>query len=117
MADLPLLQCCVPLHRATLSEAEAAELERVFKALADRHRVKILNRLIAAGDEAVCVCEFTDSLGLKQPTVSYHLKQLSDAGLITREKRGTYAYYRMKPGALTSITALLASPAAVGAAA
>jgi ArsR family transcriptional regulator len=111
MADLPLVQCCAPLGGEALSDREAGELERVFKALADRHRVKILNRLLAAEDEAVCVCEFTDSLGLKQPTVSYHLKQLSDAGLVTSEKRGTYAYYRMAAGALASVTALLAAPA------
>jgi ArsR family transcriptional regulator len=111
VGELPLVQCCVPLGGDALSDTEAGELERVFKALADRHRVKILNRLIAAADEAVCVCEFTDSLGLKQPTVSYHLKQLSDAGLITREKRGTYAYYRMAAGALTSVAGLLAAPA------
>jgi ArsR family transcriptional regulator len=114
MADLPLVDCCAPLGPDALSESEARELERVFKALADRHRVKILNRLLAADDEAVCVCEFTESLGLKQPTVSYHLKQLSDAGLVTSERRGTYAYYQMAPGALESVTELLAVPARAG---
>src|SRR4051794_31840657 len=75
---LPVIQCCAPLGAPGLSEDEADELERVFKALADRHRVKILNRLLGAGGEAVCVCEFEDLLGLKQSTVSYHLKQLLD---------------------------------------
>ena len=117
MAELPLVQCCAPLGGDALSDGEAADLERVFKALADRHRVKILNRLIAADDEAVCVCDFVDSLGLKQPTVSYHLKQLSDAGLVTRERRGTYAYYRMAAGALDTVTELLAAPARARAAA
>ena len=83
---LPVIQCCAPLGAPHLSDDEASELERVFKALADRHRVKILNRLLAAGGEAVCVCEFEDLLGLKQSTVSYHLKQLLDAGIIAREK-------------------------------
>jgi ArsR family transcriptional regulator, arsenate/arsenite/antimonite-responsive transcriptional repressor len=117
VAQLPLVQCCAPLGSDALSDAEASELERVFKALADRHRVKILNRLIAAGEDSVCVCDFTDSLGLKQPTVSYHLKQLGDAGLITGERRGTYAYYRIAPGALASVSELLAAPATQGAAA
>ena len=117
MASLSLVQCCSPLSRSALSDAQANELERVFKALADRHRVKILNRLIAAGDEAVCVCEFTDTLGLKQPTVSYHLKQLAGAGLISRERRGTFAYYRLVPGVLEGVGSLLAAPAAATAAA
>jgi ArsR family transcriptional regulator len=116
MISLPLVQCCAPLARPSLSDDEAIELEQIFKALADRHRVKILNTLIAAGGEAVCVCEFTDSLGLKQPTVSYHLKQLSDAGLILRQRRGTFAYYRVAPGALERVSNLLApSPAAAAA--
>jgi ArsR family transcriptional regulator, arsenate/arsenite/antimonite-responsive transcriptional repressor len=117
MATTPAIQCCAPLSQAALSDAEALELERVFKALADRHRVRILNRLIAAGDEAVCVCEFTDSLPLKQSTVSYHLKQLVDAGLIGRERRGTFAYYRVIPGALERVSGLLAAPVPVVAAA
>jgi ArsR family transcriptional regulator len=106
-----VIQCCAPLSRQALSDAEALELEHVFKALADRHRVRILNTLIAAGDEAVCVCEFTDALPLKQSTVSYHLKQLVDAGLIGRERRGTFAYYRVIPGALERVGNLLAAPA------
>ena len=108
MAQEPtLVQCCSPLSRPALSEREASDLERVFKALADRHRVKILNRLVAADGEAVCVCEFVDTLGLKQPTVSYHLKQLADAGLVLREKRGTYADIRLAPGAFESVRGLL----------
>jgi ArsR family transcriptional regulator, arsenate/arsenite/antimonite-responsive transcriptional repressor len=62
------------------------------------------------------VCEFTDTLGLKQPTVSYHLKQLVDAGLISRERRGTFAYYRLVPGALDRLDALLAPPPTAAAA-
>jgi ArsR family transcriptional regulator len=108
---LPVIQCCAPLGAPGLSEDEADELERVFKALADRHRVKILNRLLAAGDEAVCVCEFEDLLGLKQSTVSYHLKQLLDAGIVAREKRGSFAYFSVTPGALESVGDLLTEPA------
>ena len=63
--SLPLVQCCAPLGDPALTEAEAKELETVFKALADRHRVKILNRLLAAGGEAVCVCDFEALLGLE----------------------------------------------------
>ena len=105
---LPVIQCCAPLGGPALTDAEAQELETVFKALADRHRVKILNRLLAAGGEAVCVCDFEALLGLKQPTVSYHLKQLLTAGLVTREKRGSFAYFSLSPGSLERIRDLLA---------
>jgi ArsR family transcriptional regulator, arsenate/arsenite/antimonite-responsive transcriptional repressor len=107
MASLPLIQCCAPLASAALSEEDAAELETVFKALADRHRVKILNRLLAAGGEAVCVCEFEDMLDLKQSTVSYHLKQLLTAGIVEREKRGSFAYFSITDGALERVCSLL----------
>jgi len=104
---LPVIQCCAPLAGPALTDAEADELETVFKALADRHRVKILNRLLSAGGEAVCVCEFEELLGLKQPTVSYHLKQLLNAGIVTREKRGSFAYFSLSDGALERIRDLL----------
>jgi ArsR family transcriptional regulator, arsenate/arsenite/antimonite-responsive transcriptional repressor len=114
MTVLSPVQCCAPLGDAALSDDEARELETVFKALADRHRVKILNRLLAAGDEAVCVCDLEDVLGLKQPTVSYHLKQLLNAGIVQREKRGSFAYFSLADGALNRIGGLLghAAPAA-----
>ena len=108
---LPLVQCCAPLAEPALSEAGAKELETLFKALADRHRVKILNRLLAAGGEAVCVCDFEAMLDLKQPTVSYHLKQLLNAGIVTREKRGSFAYFAIAPGALDRLRGLLELPA------
>ena len=108
---LPVIQCCAPLTAPHLSDDEAGELERVFKALADRHRVKILNRLLAAGGEAVCVCDFEDMLGLKQSTTSYHLKQLLDAGIIARERRGKFAYFTVTPGALQRVGELLTAAA------
>jgi ArsR family transcriptional regulator, arsenate/arsenite/antimonite-responsive transcriptional repressor len=107
MTALPLVQCCAPLAEPGLTEDEAGELERVFKALADRHRVKILNRLLQAGGEAVCVCDLEDLLPLKQPTVSYHLKQLLEAGIVEREKRGSFAYFSVADGALEHVCALL----------
>ena len=113
---LPLVQCCAPLGGAALTDDEAGELEQVFKALADRHRVKILNRLLAAGGEAVCVCDFQDVLGLKQSSVSYHLKQLLDAGIVVREKRGSYAYFSLTAGALERVGTLLEPPAVATAA-
>lgn len=106
----PALASCTPLAWPTLSDAQAAQLERVFKALADRHRVRILN-LLARASEPLCVCDLVDSLGLKQPAVSYHLKQLVDAGLLARQRRGTYSYYQLAPGALDQCATLLGGPA------
>lgn len=108
---LPLVACCAPISRPTLSDVQAIELETLFKALADRHRITILNLLAQAGGEAICVCEFTEPLGLKQPTVSYHLKLLAGAGLILREKRGSFAYFRLADGALERVGELVAGPA------
>lgn len=112
VTSLPVLRCCAPLGEAALTDDEASQLEQVFKALADRHRVKILNRLLSAGGEAVCVCDLEELLDLKQPTVSYHLKQLLNAGIVEREKRGSYAYFSLSPGALERVRGLLELPAA-----
>ena len=110
---LPLVQCCTPLAVSAISDTEAAELERLFKALADRNRLKILNILLRAGGAPVCVCEFQPALDISQPTVSHHLKQLTEAGLLLREKRGTFAYFSLAPGALDRISSLLAEPPAL----
>ena len=107
---LPLVASCKPISRPTLSDAQARELETLFKALADMHRIKILNLLAQANGEAICVCDFTEPLGLKQPTVSYHLKLLTDTGLLERERRGSFAYYRLTEGALDRLSALVAAP-------
>lgn len=106
-----MIDCCTPLAGSSLERAEAAELEAVIKALADRHRLRIVNMLLRAGGEAVCVCEFEPVLGLSQGTVSHHLKKLVDAGLLEREGRGTRSYYSLVDGALDSVREVF-SPAA-----
>ena len=98
MKELPLVECRLPLAGSALSAGEAIELERLFKALADRHRLRILNCLLQADGEAVCACEFQPALGIAQPTASHHLKQLVEVGLLEREKRGTFAYYLPQAG-------------------
>lgn len=104
---LPLLDCCASVRRPTLTDAQAVDLERLFKALGDRHRVRIVNLLARAGGEPVCVCVLQPALGLAQPTVSHHLRVLTEAGLLARERRGTFAYYRLVPGALERVAALV----------
>ena len=106
-----LLDCCTPLAGSSLSEDDAGELERLFKLIADSSRLRILNMLVQADGEPVCVCEFTEALNVSQPTVSHHLKQLTEAGLLERERRGSFAYFRCGPARSTASASLLA-PAA-----
>lgn len=96
--DLPVL-CCAPLNASTVSDDEASATATLFKALADPHRVRIVNLLANAG-EPVCVCDITDEIGLSQPTISFHLKKLVASGLLDREKRATWAYYSLNRNAL-----------------
>jgi ArsR family transcriptional regulator len=95
----PVVQCCAPLGTPHLEPSEATATAGLFKALADPHRVRIMN-LLANSDRAVCVCEFVQPLGLTQPTVSFHLKKLREAGLVTRHKEGTWAFYEIDRDAL-----------------
>jgi ArsR family transcriptional regulator, arsenate/arsenite/antimonite-responsive transcriptional repressor len=97
--------CCAPLDAPSLLPAEAEATARLFRALADPHRVKIIN-LLATSPDPVCVCEFTEPLGLSQPTVSHHLKKLVQAGLLDREQRGTWAYYSLNREALGRLAAV-----------
>lgn len=106
---VPAVACCAPLTRAPLSVEEATGLAGVLKAIADPARLRVLS-LLAAQDGA-CVCDLTEPLGLAQPTVSHHLKTLTDAGLLHREKRGVWAYYSLVPGALDDVARVLTTTA------
>lgn len=102
--------CCPPLVREPLTAETAAELAHTLKAVADPTRLRLLSLVAAhAGGEA-CVCDLTDPVGLSQPTVSHHLKVLVDAGLLTREKRGVWSYYRVVADTLDSLADVLATP-------
>jgi ArsR family transcriptional regulator len=105
MQTLPVIACCRPLAGPMLSDEEADATAELFKALGDPARVRIVN-LLATADEPVCVCELVEPLGLTQPTVSHHLKKLTDAGLLTRERRGTWAYYSIDPEAVDRLKAV-----------
>ncbi len=113
MSELPVIECCTPLAGSSLDDERAGEIEAVIKALADRHRLRIVNLLLRAGGEPVCVCEIRPQLGLSQGTVSYHLKQLVEAGLIERKRRGTYSYFSLVPGALDSVREVFSAPARI----
>ena len=100
------IACCAPLAAPSLSDEDAAATARLFRALGDPARVKIVNAL-ARQDEPVCACEFEPALGLAQPTVSHHLKRLTDAGLLEREQRGRWAYYSLSEEALERLSAIV----------
>lgn len=105
--DLPVIRCCGPLDAPALSDEETAAAAAVFRALADPARVRIV-KLLASSDEAACVCELVPTLGLTQPTVSHHLKKLTDAGLLERDQQGKWAYYTLSRDALERLAALVA---------
>jgi ArsR family transcriptional regulator len=106
--DLPVINCCTPLAGSSLDESQASELEDVMKALADRQRLRIINMLLRADGEAVCVCEFEPFLGLSQATVSHHLKVLTEVGIVERESRGNRSYFALAPGALDAVREVFA---------
>jgi ArsR family transcriptional regulator len=92
--------CCPPVLGGSLSDEDVLVAATIFKALGEPARVRIISSIAAAGSDGLCVCELMEPLGLSQPTVSHHLKVLYAAGLISREKRGTWAYYRLRDEAL-----------------
>jgi ArsR family transcriptional regulator len=114
MNSLPLIEpatgatCCPPAGQPALDAEEAARKAVVFKALADPNRLRLLSLVKAGNSAEACVCDLTEPMNLSQPTVSHHLKVLVDAGLLHREKRGTWAYFSLVPGALDDVAAILA---------
>jgi len=104
-STLAPISCCAPLAAPTISDDEAVATAELFRSLADPHRVKIVN-LLATSNEPVCACELIEPLGLSQPTVSHHLKKLTDAGLLEREQRGKWAFFSLNTGALRTLAAV-----------
>jgi ArsR family transcriptional regulator len=101
--------CCAPLTRETISAADAETFSRRLKALADPVRLRLVSIVAASEGQEACVCDLIEPVGLSQPTVSHHLKILTEAGFLSRSKRGTWAYYRLVPGALDAAAAPLVS--------
>ncbi|WP_458352062.1 metalloregulator ArsR/SmtB family transcription factor [Pacificispira sp. HM-600] len=96
-----------PLVRDTLGADEAVALAHTMKALADPARLRLLSIVAASEGAEACVCDLIEPVGLSQPTVSHHLKVLTEAGFLTRSKRGTWAYYGLVPDALDRVSRLL----------
>lgn len=103
-----LAACCSPSTGQVLDQVEAERLAGVLKALAEPNRLRLVSMIAAnAATGASCVCDLIEPVGLSQPTVSHHLKVLTDAGLLTREQRGKWAYYTLVPDALAAVAAAI----------
>jgi ArsR family transcriptional regulator, arsenate/arsenite/antimonite-responsive transcriptional repressor len=103
--------CCPPVLHAALTETEAVALAAAFKALADPARLRILSLIAAQPGAEACVCHLTEPIGLSQPTMTHHLQVLHATGLLDREKRGAWVYYKLVPERLEEVRGALATRA------
>lgn len=99
--------CCPPLTAGVLDEDEATELANVLKALADPVRLRLISAIAASDTGEICACDLPDLLGRSQPTVSHHLTQLVRAGLLDREQRGKWAWFRLRPDGFAALRSVL----------
>ncbi len=104
----PIAVCCPPLLVGRLTTDEAHYLATIFRVLGEPARLQILNLIAAQPSHEVCACELVETLGLTQPTVSHHLKVLYEADLLTKERRGTWIYYRLLPEKIAMLRDALA---------
>ena len=107
LSPVETVACCSPLSREPLTQPQADQIAPLLKALADPVRLRLLSIVASHEGGEACVCDLNDCFDLSQPTISHHLKVLHGAGLVDREKRGTWVYYRVRPEALTDLAALL----------
>jgi len=109
-----VVACCSPATGQVLGPEQADYLANMLKAIAEPTRLRLLSLVAAHEGGEACVCDLTDPVRLSQPTVSHHLKILVDAGLLEREQRGRWAYYRLIPGALDDLGQLLTTTVSAG---
>src|SRR5437763_5984231 len=105
-----VVRCCAPLLRTRLGRDDAEALATAFKAIADPGRLRLLSYIAGKPGAEACVCNLVQPLGLAQPTVSHHLKVLTEAGLLARERRGTWMFYRLVPERVEALRRALALP-------
>jgi ArsR family transcriptional regulator, arsenate/arsenite/antimonite-responsive transcriptional repressor len=104
--------CCPPLSAQPLTAAQAEQIAPMLKALADPVRLRLMSLVASREGGEACICNLNDAFDLSQPTISHHMKVLHDAGLVDRDKRGVWVYYRARPQALASLGALIGCPPA-----
>ncbi len=103
--------CCAPIAQEALGAENALDMARMFKALGDPVRLRLLSRITSAAEGEICVCDLTrGEFEVSGPTISHHLRVLREAGLIEGDRRGTWVYYRPVPGNLRQLAALLDAP-------
>jgi ArsR family transcriptional regulator, arsenate/arsenite/antimonite-responsive transcriptional repressor len=102
--------CCAPLSRQPLSLEQAEQVAPLLKALADPVRLRLLSLVASRQGGEACICDLNEAFDLTQPTISHHMKVLHDAGLVDRDKRGVWVYYRIRPQALSALAALIGCP-------
>ena len=112
LTPVDAVACCSPLTSAPLSESAAAGLVPMLKALADPARLRLLSLVASHEGSEACVCDLNDAFDLSQPTISHHLKVLHEAGLLDREKRGVWVFYRARTEAMADLATLLGGVAA-----
>jgi ArsR family transcriptional regulator len=103
--------CCTPLTAAPLSQEQAEQVAPLLKALADPVRLRLLSLVASRQDGEACICDLNAAFELSQPTISHHMKVLHEAGLVDRDKRGVWVYYRVRPQVLAGLAALIGCPA------
>ncbi|GAB3878648.1 metalloregulator ArsR/SmtB family transcription factor [Terrabacter terrigena] len=111
LTPVEAVACCSPLSREPLSRAAAERIAPLLKALADPVRLRLLSLVASHEGGEACVCDLNDAFELSQPTISHHLKVLHEAGLLEREKRGVWVYYRSSPAAMSSLATLISGTA------
>ena len=107
LTPVEAVACCSPLTREPLSADAAERIAPLLKAIADPVRLRLLSIIACCVDCEAGVCDLNDAFDLSQPTISHHLKQLHEAGLLDREKRGVWVYYRLRADALSDLVSLL----------
>jgi ArsR family transcriptional regulator len=107
--------CCAPLAHQPLTQQQAEQVAPLLKALADPVRLRLMSLVASHEGGEACVCDLTDAFELSQPTISHHLKVLHECGLLDREKRGVWVYYRARTEALADLAALIGTPAGTAA--
>ncbi|KRC53240.1 MULTISPECIES: ArsR/SmtB family transcription factor [unclassified Nocardioides] len=107
LTPVETVACCSPLTREPLTSDAAERIAPLVKAIADPVRLRLLSLVASHADGEACVCDLNDAFELSQPTISHHLKVLHESGLLDREKRGVWVYYRVRAGALADLATLL----------
>ncbi len=109
LTPVQTVACCSPLVQEPMSTEQAEQVAPLLKAIADPVRLRLLSLVASCADQEACVCDLNDAFDLSQPTISHHLKVLHQVGLLDREKRGVWVYYRARTDALADLGALLGS--------